>query len=74
MQSRNSLSKVSIEISDLIVAHVLVAKFQKSIGAAIPQIIALLGDSERDVRKAGADAFSKLSEQGKYRIFEPERC
>ena len=67
-RSQNSQSKVSIEISDLIVVDVLVAEFRVSIGGAIPQIIALLGDGDRDVRKAGADAFSELSEQGKYQI------
>ena len=36
---------------------------------AIPQIIAFLGDSELDVRRVGADALVKLSEQGKISIF-----
>ena len=38
----------------------------------IPQIIALLGDSELDIRMAGADALAKLSEQRKIsKIFVP---
>ena len=36
-----------------------------SIRPAIPQIFALLGDSALDVRRAGEDALSKISEQGK---------
>ena len=38
----------------------------------IPQIIAFLGDSELDIRMAGADALAKLSEQRKIsKIFVP---
>ena len=42
----------------------LVAEFRESIRHAILQIIGLLSHSELNVRKAGADALSKLSEQG----------
>ena len=43
----------------------IVAKFGLSIEPAIPVIIALLKDSDKGVRKAGADAVSKLLSQGK---------
>jgi len=66
---RNSQNKVGIEFSDLSVVHVLVDEYRESIRPAIPQIIALLGDSNWYVRKAGADTLSKLSEQGRHRIF-----
>ena len=69
MHSRNSQSKVSIKFCDLNVVDVLIAEFRKSIGVAIPQIIGLLGSSNWNVCEASADAFSKLSEQGKYRNF-----
>ena len=46
------------------IADVLVAKYRESIMIAIPQIIALLSDKMTYVREAGADALSKLSEQG----------
>ena len=42
----------------------LVAEFRESIRHATPPIIGLLSHSELNVRKAGADALSKLSEQG----------
>ena len=35
-----------------------------SIGPHIPEIISLLGDSVSEVRMAGVDALTKLSEQG----------
>ena len=35
----------------------------------IPEILSLISDSDSDVRKAGADALSKLSEQGKVSKF-----
>ena len=47
----------------------LVAELQKTIRLAIPQIIAFLSHSEERVRRAGADALSKLSEQGNRLIF-----
>ena len=43
-------------------ADVLVAE---SIRRAIPEIVSLLSIGERNVRIAGVDALSKLSEQGK---------
>ena len=55
------------------VADVLVADFRESIRRAIPQIVSLLSDGESDVRWAGADALSKLSEQGKVLNFGLER-
>ena len=69
MHSRNSQSKVSIKISDLLVVDILVAEFRESVEAAIPQIIGLLDSSKWKVRKEGVDIFSKLSEQGKYQNF-----
>ena len=45
------------------------AEFRELVEPVIPHIIALLGDKERNVRKAGADALSKLSEQGKVSNF-----
>ena len=50
MHSRNFQSKVSIEFLNLNAVDVLVAARRDSIKAAIPQIIALLGDREDDVR------------------------
>jgi vesicle coat complex subunit len=43
----------------------IVAAFQESIGPAVPQVIALLSHNHEYVRRAGADALGKLSEQGK---------
>jgi hypothetical protein len=40
-------------------------EFRESIRPAIPQIIALLGHYDYDVRDAGADALLKLSDHGK---------
>lgn len=37
------------------------------IGAAIPELIDLLHDSESDVRKTAGFALAKLAEHGKYR-------
>ena len=45
------------------------AEFRELVEPVIPHIIALLGDKERNVRKAAADALSKLSEQGKVSNF-----
>jgi HEAT repeat protein len=50
------------------VVNVLVAEFREPIRPAIPQIISLLSDSDVVVRRAAADALSKLSEQGKVYI------
>ena len=66
----NALAKLSeqgikfSEFSDLNIADVLVAEFRELIRPAIRQIIALLSHNEWEVREAGADALSKLSEQG----------
>jgi len=40
------------------------AELHESIKPTIPKIIALLSDSKWYVRRVGADALSKLSEQG----------
>jgi HEAT repeat protein len=55
----------NINYSGLALLMSTVAVFQESIGSAIPQIIAFLGDSNSDVRLAGANALSKVSDQGK---------
>ena len=62
---RNSRSKVKYKFSDLNDTDVFVAEFRDSIRLAIPVIVSLLSDGERNVRGAGADALSKLLEQGK---------
>jgi len=46
------------------ITEMIVDEFRESIRPAIPQIIALLSDSDEDVRMAGANALSNLSEQG----------
>ena len=69
MHCRNSQSKVRYRNSDLSVVDVLVAEFGESIRPAISQIIGLLSHSESNVRRAGADALSKFSEQGKVSKF-----
>ena len=56
------------------VTDLLVADFRESIRRAIPQIVSLLSDGESDVRSAGANVLSKLSEQGKVSKSRPERC
>jgi HEAT repeat protein len=43
----------------------IAAAFQESIGLAVPQVIALLRDNDCNVRRAGANALGKFSEQGK---------
>jgi hypothetical protein len=43
----------------------IVAAFQKSIGPAVSQVIALLSDNNEYVCSAGAGALEKLSQQGK---------
>ena len=50
---------------------VLVAEFRKSIRHAIPKIIDLLKHNEWKSRRAGGDALSKFSEQGKVSKFLP---
>jgi len=52
------------KFSDLNDIDVLVAEFQESIEKAIPQIIALLHNSQLIVRQAGLDALSSLSKHG----------
>ena len=46
-----------------------VAEFRESIRPAIPQIVALFSDSGGDVRRAGANVLSYLSEQGRISNF-----
>ena len=41
------------------------AEFRELVRVAIPQIIALISRRELNARRAGIDALSKLSEQGK---------
>jgi len=48
---------------------IIVAEFRESIRPAIPQIIALLRDSDEDVCRAGTEALFTLSEQGKVSHF-----
>ncbi|KAJ7856931.1 hypothetical protein B0H14DRAFT_3448134 [Mycena olivaceomarginata] len=45
----------------------IAAEFRESIGASIPQIVALLEDNDGNVASVGANAFSKLSEQAEFR-------
>jgi len=52
----------------------ILADFRESIRPAIPQIIALLSDNTSYVRKAGADALAKLSEQGNVSNILNRRC
>ena len=61
----NFQSKVRHIYFDLNNTDVLVAEFRESIRPAIPKIGSLLSDGQWSVRVAGADALSKLSEQGK---------
>ena len=42
----------------------IVVEFLKSIRPAISQVVALLNDSDWNVRAAGANALLKLSKQG----------
>ena len=70
----DALSKLSEQgkvskFSDPDNAHELVAEIRVSIRRAIPEIISLLSDTYLDVRIAGADALSKLSEKGKVSNF-----
>ena len=62
MHCLESQNNVRYKFSDLNNADVLVAE---SIRRAIPEIVSLLSIGERNVRIAGVDALSKLSEQGK---------
>jgi len=42
----------------------IIAEFRESLGPVIQQIVTLLSDNKWYVRTVGADALSKLSEQG----------
>jgi len=44
---------------------IITVELRESITSTIPQVIALLDYGDEDVRRAGADALSKLSEKGK---------
>ena len=66
----NTLSKLSdrgkiVTLSDLALLISILADFRPLIGTAIRDIVILLKDRHRHVRRAGADAVSKLSEHGK---------
>ena len=52
------------KFSDLKVVDVLVAEFRVTIEPVIPEITDLLSHGELNVRRAGADALSRLSEHG----------
>ena len=69
MHCQNSQIKVRYTFPDLDDADVFVAEFRELIRPAIPEIVSFLGDGERNVRIAGADALSKFSEQGKVSKF-----
>ena len=69
MHCRNSQSKVRYTFSDLNDADVFVDEFRESIKLAIPEIVSLLSNGDQNVRIAGADALSKLSEKGKVSNF-----
>ena len=65
MHCRNSQSKVRYKFSHLHDTDVVAAEFRESIRPAIPKIGSLLSDGQWSVRISGAEALSKLSEQGK---------
>lgn len=72
MRYRNSQDTVRYQISDLIdqgVNVLVLAEFREPIRHAIPEIIDLLWDKELNIRRAGADALSKLLEHGKVSTF-----
>ena len=69
MHCRNSQSKVRYTFSDLNDADVFVDEFRETIKLAIPEIVSLLRNGDQNVRIAGADALSKLSEKGKVSNF-----
>ena len=76
MHCRKSQSKVRLKFYDLNLSFVdvLVAEFREPIKSYIPKVITFLNDSELNVRRAGAGALAKLSDQGKVENFGPERC
>lgn len=43
----------------------ILVEFRECIGAAIPQIVTLLGENEPYSRRAGADCLATLSDYGK---------
>lgn len=47
-----------------VLLNIILAAFQDSIGAALPQIVDLLKDNDRNVRATGANTLATLSEQG----------
>ena len=60
---------------DLIIADVLVAECQGSIGPAIPQMVILLTEwKELDILKIVVDALLKLSDHGKVSNSQPDCC
>ena len=69
MHCQNSQSKVSHNFFVLNVINVLVAVIQEAIRHCIPQIIDFMWNRNLFVRRAGADALLKLSEQGNVLIF-----
>ena len=54
----------SVRLSGPTLLISIIAEFRPLIANFLPQIIALLKDAHRSVRKAGADTLLKLSEQG----------
>jgi hypothetical protein len=57
-------SKSAFQLSGPTLLISIIAEFRPLIANFLPQIIALLKDAHRSVRKAGADTLLKLSEQG----------
>jgi hypothetical protein len=57
----------------LVPLTIIAAEFQESIGNLIPRTINLLKEDGWDVRAAGAEALSKLSELGMPRIWSGMR-
>ena len=65
----DTLSKLSkqgkrLNLSGLALLINIIAEFQPLIGKAIPEVIALLNNSDEDIQKAGTDALSTLSGHG----------
>lgn len=69
MHYQNSQNMVRYQIFNLSAVDVLVAEFRELITHAIPKIISLLSVTELNVRRAAADALSKLSGQGSILCF-----
>jgi HEAT repeat len=53
------------QLSDVALLMTMLAEFRPLIGSAIPEILELLKDTEWEVRLAGVNALSQLSEHGK---------